>query len=121
MRAFIAIGVAVATFWAAAFFMLARGYAETAEGTPCRDEKLLLSVNTDLGNVRTVQSEGRDLTVYVFHQSWMGLDAKRKRAIAMAAWCVKAQEKTDGVVLVKSGNDVIGRIDDGIWTSDFGS
>lgn len=121
MRAFIAVGAAVAIFWAAAFFLLGRGYAKTAEDTPCLDEKLLLSVNTDLGNVRTVQREGRDLTVYVFHRNWMDLDAKRRRAIAMAAWCVNAQEKTAGVVLVKSGVDVIGRVEKGVWTSDYGS
>lgn len=123
MRAFIAIGAVVALFWIIVIYVLGQRYANTgvAPEAACRDEQLLLSVNRNLQVITGMQFEGRDMAVKIDWRRWMALDHKRKKDIAMASWCVYSQEKKDGAVLLKSGMDVIGRVDEGVWTSDYGN
>ena len=120
MRAFIVIGTAVAIFWVATFYILGNRMAHTGESAICRNEQILLAVSKNQGTIGEIRRDWSDLVVTTEWRRWMGLSGQRQIDIGMAAACVLEHEGKGGMVLIKAGDDEVGRVTAGKWISKFG-
>lgn len=84
----------------------------------CRQELLLLEVWKAQSVVRTLDyQQGQRASLDVYARHWLKIPANQQRAIALAAFCPIAVRFRAGELTVKSGDEIMGSVINGVWHS----
>lgn len=118
MRSVLAIVICAILSLLPSVFAVADDLHSTPPELACRQELLLLEVWKAQSVVRTSDYQhGRrgSLDVYSYH--WLKIHANQQRAIALAAFCPIAVRFGAGELTVKSGDEIMGSVINGVWHS----